>query len=80
MTHQHTHSPFWSTSSFGEAADPLPLELAALREHLLRCTNTHHRLSMLRSQAESVRRFFTARVVTTVSLCALLIGAVLMVL
>lgn len=78
MTHQHTRFPLWSTSSFGEAADSLPLELAALREHLLRCTKTHGRFFVLRSQAESVRRFFTARVVTTLSLCALLIGAVYM--
>lgn len=78
MTHQYTRFPLWSTSSFGEAADSLPLELAALREHLLRCTQARGRLFVLRSQAESVRRFFTARVVTTLSLCALLIGAVYM--
>lgn len=71
----------WSTSSFGDASDSLPMELAALSDHLHTCKGgSSKRLSNLQYAAELTHGFVASRFVTTLALAALLIGAGLMVL
>ena len=67
--------PCWSTASFGDSADPSPLELSALGEHLSLCTGPHRRLIALHCMAERMHGFAAARLVTTlVVVLALLAG------
>lgn len=80
MQHQHIQSAHWSTSSYGDAADTSPMDLTSLHDHLLRCKKSHSRLFKLRCMGESVRIFFTARVVTTLCLAAILMGTIYLVL
>lgn len=65
---------FWSTSSFGEAADTSPMELAVLGEHLDACKGARGRLHTLRCVGEALRAFMASRIVTTVALVAVMIG------
>jgi hypothetical protein len=68
----------WSTSSFGEAADTSPLELAALGQHLDHCRAAPSGLSMLRYCAEKLHSFVAARFMTTVLVVTLLMGGCLL--
>lgn len=77
----HTHvivSPSWNTASFGDAADTSPTDLSALREHLELCQRSRGRLFGLHCVAQSMRGFVVARIVTTLVVLALLIGAISM--
>jgi hypothetical protein len=65
----------WSTASFGDSVDTSPGELSTLGEHLGRCRGTHARWFALRCGAESMHRFVASRVVTTLVVMILLIGA-----
>lgn len=66
----------WPTASFGDSVDTSPGELSTLGEHLGRCRGAHARWFALRCGAEAVHRFFAARVVTTLLVVVLLVGAV----
>jgi len=68
-------SPFWSTSSFGDSTGTSPLELEALGEHLDRCRGARGRLFGLHCAAQSMHCFVAPRLVTTVVVVGLLVGA-----
>jgi hypothetical protein len=72
--------PLWSTASFGEQPDTLPMELSALEEHFDACQGARGRWFALRSLVETTNRFVAARFVTTLVLTlglgGLLIGIV----
>ena len=67
--------PFWSTASFGEAADTSPMELSALGEHLGHCNGCRGRMFNLRRMGETVHGFVASRFVTTLVVATLLLGA-----
>jgi hypothetical protein len=75
--------PLWSTASFGDRPDTLPMELSALEEHYDACQGARGRWFALRSVAESTNRFVAARFVTTLvvtlGVVSLLIGIVALV-
>ena len=52
------------------------MELSALGEHMDHCKGTHGRLFTLHCVAETLNRFLSSRLVTTLVVAALLIGAV----
>ncbi|WP_295960702.1 hypothetical protein [Rhodoferax sp.] len=72
--------PNWSTSSYGDATASQPMELAALGEHLSLCQGSNKRWSTLRYLGGTLHRFAASRIVTTLAVAALLIGATLLVL
>ncbi len=76
MKHLSTHCPLWTTASFGDSADTSPMDLASLCEHLMQCKKTQTRVHRARHYANSVSRFFTARVVSTAVLVLLAIVGV----
>jgi hypothetical protein len=65
----------WSTSSFGESPHPSAPELAQLHAHLELCRSTHRHVFALQCLAERASGFIAARVVSTLLLATLLIGA-----
>ena len=69
-------APNWSTSTYSNSADTSPMELSALGEHMDHCKGTHGRLFTLHCVAETLNRFLSSRLVTTLVVAALLIGAV----
>lgn len=69
-------APGWITSSFGHAADTSPAELSELGAHLRSCHGTSGRLFALQCVVEAVQRFLAARIVTTLVVAVVLIGAV----
>jgi hypothetical protein len=69
--------PLWATASFGATPDTLPMDLAALGEHMAQCTASHGRLVALRCGAARLLGFVSARLVTTVAVLVAL-GAVLL--
>jgi hypothetical protein len=79
MNTQAIATPCWSTASFGSSADTSSMELFALGEHLDLCKGCRGRLFALQCAAEAVNSFVAARVVTTLSALALLIGAIALV-
>lgn len=76
MHNKITAYPYWTTASYGDAADTSPMELAALGAHLDLCRETNHRLFTLRCVAEATNGFISARFVTTLALVALVAGLV----
>ena len=66
--------PFWSTASFGEAADTSPMELSALGEHLGHCNGCRGRMFNLRRIGEAVHGFVASRFVTTLVVATLMLG------
>lgn len=76
MRHFSTITPRWSTASIGYAAHTSPHELAALGEHLQRCSQSRSHLVVLRGFAEAMAGFVSSRFVTTLLGVALLIGVV----
>lgn len=71
-------TPSWSTASFGDAAHTLPVELSALGEHLDLCRRSRGRLFALHCVAQRMHGFVVARIVTTLVVLALLMGAISM--
>lgn len=67
-------APRWTTSSFANDADTLPLELSALGEHLELCKGATGRLFALRCGADAIHRFVAPRFMTTLVVSTLLIG------
>jgi hypothetical protein len=70
--------PLWSTASFEDTGDSLPMELRALGRHTEGCRGG--RWFALHSSAERIHRFVASRFVTTLVALTLLIGAALLVL
>lgn len=68
------NGPRWSTSSFADETDSLPMELTALGEHLAHCRSLTGRLYALHCAADAVHRFVAPRFVTTLVVATLLIG------
>jgi hypothetical protein len=64
-------TPFWSTASFGNAADTSPMELSELGEHLQHCSAQSGLWARLRCGAESVNAFVSTRLITTLALLSL---------
>jgi hypothetical protein len=64
-------TPFWSTASFGDAADTSPMELSDLGEHLQHCSTRSWHWARLRIAAESMNGFVSTRLVTTLALLSL---------
>jgi hypothetical protein len=69
-----TASPTWSTASFGDSTQTLPMEMSELGEHMHSCQGADRRLFALQCAGEVVNRFFAARFVTTLVIATLLIG------
>jgi hypothetical protein len=69
--------PCWSTACFGEAADPSPLEMSGLGDHLQACRALCGRLFRLGCAVEAAMAFLAARVVTSLLALALLVGLAL---
>ena len=64
----------WTTSSLGRSADALPGELSALGAHLDQC-KTLGGVFALRCGVDAAYSFITARIMTTLVVSALLVGA-----
>lgn len=73
-------APLWTTSSYGEAADTTPMELAALREHMAQCSGASGRLVAMHCGALRLQGFVLTRLVTTLALLASLVAALLLLL
>ncbi|HEY6135677.1 MAG TPA: hypothetical protein VIW70_17015 [Rubrivivax sp.] len=76
MTTQSTAIPCWSTAAFAEPAHTSPGELRALGQHMQQCQGLRGRLFTLRCAGELVHRALGARIVTTLTVAAALIGTV----
>ena len=68
-------TPQWSTASFGDDTDTSPMELSALGAHRAACKTLTGRLFVARCAAEAMHGFVAGRMVTTLVVAALLIGA-----
>lgn len=75
MTSPSITQPRWSTASFGDTADTSPMELSALGDHMDACRPLKGRLFAARCAAEAMHGFVASRLVTTLVVAALLIGA-----
>ena len=64
-------NPFWSTASFGDTPDSLPMELSELGQHMDSCKTPFFTLQYV---GEVVNRFIAARFVTTLVVATFLIG------
>jgi len=76
LTESNPASPGWSTSSFGHAAIASPAELSELGAHLRTCSCASGHLFTLQCGGEAVHGFLAARIVTTIVVAAVVIGAV----
>lgn len=65
-------APSWSTSTFSNSADTSPMDLSVLGDHLDHCKGTQGRLFTLHCVAETLNRFLSSRLVTTLVVAALL--------
>jgi len=68
-------APLWSTSSYGQAADTTPMELAELSQHKRQCTAVSSGLVALHCGVLHLHGFIGARRVTTLALLAALVAA-----
>ena len=75
MNSQADATPFWTTSSFGDAPDTSPMELSALEDHFAVCKQSHGRLFSAQCLAEAMHGFMAPRLVTTLVLVAFVTGA-----
>lgn len=66
---------WWSTSSFGDTPATSAQELSTLGEHLAVCRACASRLFPIACGAEAMRRFVASRLVTSLTLASLLVGA-----
>ncbi|WP_305806868.1 hypothetical protein [Stenotrophomonas sp. YIM B06876] len=64
----------WRTTSLDTSPGPVPAEFSALCEHLRRCTCANGFVFALQCMAEFLNRFMTARIVTTLTSIAFLLG------
>jgi hypothetical protein len=70
--------PRWSTASYGDEAAMSPADVQVLGEHLCVCRGGNGRMFALRCEADTMQGFVAARFVTTVAVCALLTGVLLL--
>lgn len=76
MTHTtHSPQPNWDTASLGQPAGASAQEHRALSAHLNECGTRRSRLRTLQSGADDLRQVLAARVVTTVLVLTVLLGA-----
>jgi hypothetical protein len=68
-------SPRWTTSSFSSAADTTPAELSALGAHVGRCRDSRSRWFALRCAADVLHGFIAGRMMTTLLIAGIVIGA-----
>jgi hypothetical protein len=78
MITRSTAIPNWSTAAFAEPAHTTPGELNALGQHMQQCQGLRGRLFILGCAGELVHRALGSRIVTTLTIAAALIGAVVM--
>jgi hypothetical protein len=71
--------PRWSTSSFGNAAEPSPHETASLGQHVTAC-KAHGKFFALQCGALAVHGFAASRFVTILVIASVLIGISVLVL
>lgn len=71
--------PQWSTASFDDTTDSLPMELSALGQHMDSCQGARGRWFRVRSIAETCNRFVVSRIVTTLVVGTALLAAGLVV-
>lgn len=75
MKHRPNSKPQWSTACFADRASAAGADMHALGEHVHVCRIPHRHLFALRCVAESFNGFVATRLVTTVLVVALLVGA-----
>jgi hypothetical protein len=75
MAHNPSSLPTWDTASLGQPASASALKHTALITHLSDCGARRGRLHDLQSAAFSLGQLLTARLVTTVLVVSLLLGA-----
>jgi hypothetical protein len=75
MAHHPTSLPTWDTASLGRPASTSALKHSALSTHLSDCGARRGRLHDLQSAASGLGQLLTARVMTTVLVISLLLGA-----
>ena len=85
MTSTHTRGlpiagPCWTTASFGDSTDTTPADLSTLGDHVSRCRAASNRFGGLHCFVQALHGMAASRFVTTLTLVALVIGAVLLVL
>ena len=69
-THRNS-APSWSTSTFSNSAETSPTDLSVLGEHLGHCQGAQGRWFTLHCVAETLNRFLSSRLVTTLVVAAL---------
>jgi hypothetical protein len=77
MTHTIAQVARWSTRSYGEPADTTPMDMAALRAHLVLCRRPQSRAFRLRCAARDLGAFMLSRVISTLLISALLLTLLL---
>ena len=65
----------WSTASKGLVTDTSAIDLLTLGEHLDHCQSGNRHLRSLHCAAQNIRGFMAARIVTTVMLVVVILGA-----
>ncbi len=74
-------SPRWSTASFGGVnADTSPGELSALGDHMAMCKNLSGSFFSAQCMAQAVHGFVASRMVTSLLVAAVLMGAAALIL
>lgn len=68
-------TPSWGTSSFGHPADCSPLQRSELADHMVHCSAHQGHLQGLEDRAKELRSLLAGRVVTSVLLITLMVGA-----
>ncbi|MEP6873762.1 MAG: hypothetical protein ABI887_05315 [Burkholderiales bacterium] len=66
-----TTTQHWSTSSFGSPPDTSPMELAALGDHLSRCTGQRGSFFKLKCAGDALNDFAAPRLMTMLALFVL---------
>lgn len=75
MTARIPAPPRWSTSAFAAETQPADNESSALGDHLNLCRSVTGRLFAVRCGVDAVHRFLAPRLVTTLVVVLLLVGA-----
>ena len=66
--------PCWSTSTFSDNADSLPMELSELGRHMNACQASRGRLFSLQCAADALHSFVASRFVTTLVVVGIVAG------
>ena len=75
MTARISSQPRWSTSAFAAESQPAANDSSALGDHLNLCRSVTGRLFAVRCGVDAVHRFLAPRLVTTLVVVLLLVGA-----